>query len=57
MRISERYEVDPISDTSVMSSLATGCDLMDHIRTQIVPCAVAGGLAVIGWTVMAMFAR
>ena len=48
-------QCSPISDTSVLSSLATGCDLMDHIRTQIVPCLVAGGLAVIGWTVLAVF--
>ncbi len=25
----------PISDTTVMSSIATGCDHMDHVRTQI----------------------
>ena len=34
----------PISDTTVLSSLATGCDHMDHVRTQI-PYALAGGLA------------
>lgn len=48
-------QCSPISDTSVLSSLATGCDLMDHIRTQIVPCAVAGFLAVIGWTALTFF--
>lgn len=32
----------PISDTTVLSSLATGCDHMDHVRTQI-PYAVLGG--------------
>jgi Na+/H+ antiporter NhaC len=25
----------PISDTTVMSSIATGCDHMDHVRTQV----------------------
>ena len=50
-------QCSPISDTSVLSSLATGCDLMDHIRTQIVPCLVAGALAVTGWTLLAVFSR
>jgi len=48
-------QCSPISDTSVLSSLATGCDLMDHIRTQIVPCLFAGGLALVGWTVLTVF--
>ncbi len=47
-------QCSPISDTSVLSSLATGCDLMDHIRTQIVPCLMAGGIAVLGWTLLAV---
>ena len=34
----------PISDTTVLSSLATGCDHMDHVRTQI-PYALLGGTA------------
>ncbi len=34
----------PISDTTVLSSLATGCDHMDHVRTQI-PYALLGGIA------------
>ena len=25
----------PISDTTVMSSIASGCDHIDHVRTQI----------------------
>jgi len=36
----------PISDTTVLSSLATGCDHMDHVRTQI-PYALLGGIAAI----------
>lgn len=49
-------QCSPISDTTVLSSLATGCDLMDHVRTQIVPCMLAGTLAVIGWTLLVIFA-
>ncbi|MEH6589473.1 MAG: Na+/H+ antiporter NhaC family protein [Halioglobus sp.] len=32
----------PISDTTVLSSLATGCDHMDHVSTQL-PYALLGG--------------
>jgi len=33
----------PISDTTIMSSMATSCDHMDHVRTQI-PYALTVGL-------------
>ncbi len=33
----------PISDTTVLSSLATSCDHMDHVTTQI-PYALTGGM-------------
>ena len=33
----------PISDTTVLTCLATGCDLMDHVTTQI-PYALLGGV-------------
>jgi Na+/H+ antiporter NhaC len=33
----------PISDTTVLSSLATGCDHMDHVTTQL-PYAMLGGI-------------
>lgn len=36
----------PISDTTVLSSLATGCDHMDHVRTQL-PYALLGGVVAI----------
>ena len=36
----------PISDTTVLSSLATNCDHMDHVTTQI-PYALVGGLVAI----------
>jgi len=49
-------QCSPISDTTVLSSLATGCDLMDHVKTQIIPSTVAAVLAVIGWTCLTFFA-
>ncbi len=47
-------QCSPISDTTVLSSLSTGCDLMDHVRTQIVPCSIAAILAMIGWTLLSL---
>jgi len=32
----------PISDTTAVSAIASGCDLLEHVRTQL-PYAVAGG--------------
>ena len=39
-------QCSPISDTTVLSSLSTGCDVMDHVRTQLFPSCVAAALAV-----------
>ena len=36
----------PISDTTILSSMACGCDHIDHVRTQL-PYAVAVGLVAI----------
>jgi Na+/H+ antiporter NhaC len=33
----------PISDTTIMSSMASSADHIDHVRTQL-PYAIAGGL-------------
>lgn len=43
-------QCSPISDTTVLSSMTTGADLMDHVLTQIVPATAAGILAIILWT-------
>jgi len=45
-------QCSPISDTTVLSSLATGSDLMDHVYTQLPLASVAGGLAIIMYTLM-----
>ena len=49
-------QCSPISDTTVLSSVCTGCDLMDHVKTQIPQASIAAGLAAICWTVIAYFA-
>ncbi len=50
-------QCSPISDTTVLSSICTGCDLMDHVKTQIPQASIAAGLATICWTlVVVLFA-
>ena len=34
-------QCSPISDTTILSSMFTGCDLMDHVRTQLPLATVA----------------
>ena len=46
--------VSPISDTTIISSMASGCDHIEHVRTQMPYALVAAGLASIiylgfGW--------
>lgn len=38
-------QCSPISDTTILSSLACGSDLMDHVNTQLPLAAIAGALA------------
>ena len=37
----------PISDTTVLSSVASGCDHIEHVRTQL-PYALLVGLVALG---------
>ncbi len=37
----------PISDTTILSSMASGCDHMAHVRTQLPYALLAGGAAVL----------
>ena len=37
----------PISDTTVLSSMATSCDHMDHVRTQLPYALAAGAVSVV----------
>ena len=43
-------QCSPISDTTVLSSMCCGCDLMDHVRTQIHQASVAALMAAVCWT-------
>ncbi|MEX2640423.1 MAG: Na+/H+ antiporter NhaC family protein [Balneolales bacterium] len=45
-------QCSPISDTTILSSLATGCDMMDHVYTQIPLALTAAGLAAIAYGIL-----
>jgi Na+/H+ antiporter NhaC len=47
-------QCSPISDTTILSSLATGCDLMDHVTTQFPLALTAGVLAMLTYAVMVL---
>jgi len=36
----------PISDTTAVSAIASGCDLLEHVRIQL-PYALVGGVIVL----------
>ncbi len=48
-------QCSPISDTTILSSLATGCDLMDHVYTQIPLALTAAGLGGVLYTLLVIF--
>ncbi len=48
-------QCSPISDTSILSSLASGCDLMDHVYTQLPLALSAAGLAAATYTLLVFF--
>jgi len=39
----------PISDTTAVSSLAAGCDLLTHVKTQLPYALVTGAVTIIGY--------
>ncbi|WP_267175994.1 Na+/H+ antiporter NhaC family protein [Marinicella marina] len=45
----------PISDTTILSSMASGCDHIEHVRTQIPYAFYAGGFAMIIGIIPASF--
>ncbi|MEL0647902.1 Na+/H+ antiporter NhaC family protein [Pseudoalteromonas agarivorans] len=48
-------QCSPISDTTILSSMTTGCDLMDHVKSQLVPATFAACVAAILWTGLVYF--
>ena len=45
----------PISDTTILTSMASGCDLMDHVKTQMPYALIAGSIALFVGTLPAGF--
>jgi len=43
-------QCSPISDTTILSAMTTGCDLMDHVKSQLVPATFAATVAACLWT-------
>ena len=48
-------QCSPISDTTILSSMTTGCDLMDHVKTQLFPATLTAGIAGVLWTLTVLF--
>ncbi|MBU2878406.1 MULTISPECIES: Na+/H+ antiporter NhaC family protein [Alteromonadaceae] len=44
----------PISDSTAVSSLASGCDLLEHVRTQLPYALVAGGLTLVAYFIASL---
>lgn len=42
----------PISDTTLVAALASGTDLVDHVKTQLPYALVCGGIALAGFVVL-----
>ncbi len=49
-------QCSPISDTTILSSLSTGSDHMDHVATQMPMASLAAGIALVLYTVIAFLA-
>jgi len=41
----------PVSDTTAVSSLAAGCDILDHVETQLPYALFCGGITIIGYII------
>ena len=46
----------PVSDTTAVSSLAAGCDLLDHVRTQLPYALACGGFTILAYLVVGLLA-
>jgi Na+/H+ antiporter NhaC len=46
----------PISDTTIISSMASASDHIDHVRTQLPYALLAGGISVIGFLIIGVLA-
>jgi Na+/H+ antiporter NhaC len=47
-------QCSPISDTTILASLACGADLMDHVLSQLPIALTAAGIAIVLYTGIAL---
>ncbi|MBL4682046.1 MAG: Na+/H+ antiporter NhaC family protein, partial [Pseudomonadales bacterium] len=45
----------PISDTTAVSALASGCDLLEHVRTQLPYALFTGSIAFVAYIICGFF--
>lgn len=45
----------PISDTTIVASLASATDVIDHVRTQLPYAMIAGSVATVGFAIVGAF--
>ena len=45
----------PISDTTVVASMASGTDHIEHVRTQLPYAVISAGIAAIGFYLVGIF--
>jgi len=45
----------PISDTTAVSSLAAGCDLLTHVKTQLPYALATGAVTILSYIVLSIF--
>ncbi len=48
-------QCSPISDTTILSAMATGADLSDHVLTQLLPATIMASAALVGYTLIAWY--
>ena len=44
----------PVSDTTAVSSLAAGCDILDHVKTQLPYALICGGITIVAYVLMGL---
>jgi Na+/H+ antiporter NhaC len=45
-----------VSDTTAVSSLAAGCDILDHVKTQLPYALFCGAITIVAYIVMGLVA-
>ena len=46
----------PLSDTTILSSMGSASDHLDHVKTQLPYALICGGIAVIGYLILGFVA-